>query len=336
MDENKKPSFFKRVLNLLAKPFFIPSIRFGGLKWPTIQIPLMRLRLPSVAGHRLELKVPQVSSNLGALKLPGSFMKVTATGISFAAISLVVVLVFAIQGTNASPIFPDPAQYHVAAVAADQTLKVGEKWTFEDSTPAEERELKTNTLLINMSGARASHITINDVDIGATFGSATDTIKIIGATGKVLECETVILDNVTATKITIDNSQFHTLNILNNQASGISIGGTLSSTPAAITVQSERGAVSIPSVGGGGSSFDKIEISTIAASSQCKQLTISNVRAYGGGITINNLHAGTFTLQNSTFGTDADLSTFELLISAATLYSTMTATNNVEKSIIVK
>jgi hypothetical protein len=326
----------KRLLRFLAKSFFIPSIKFGALKWPTIQIPLMRLRLPSLAGHRLELKFPQVSINLGALKLPGSFMKVTATGMTFAAISIVVVLVFAIQGTNASPIFPEPAQYQVASVAPDQTLKVGEDWVVPETATLEERELMTNTLKINMSGARASNITINDVDIGATFGSATDTIKIIGATGKVLECETVILDNVTATKLTIDNSQFHTMNILNNQASGISIGGTLSSTPAAITVQSERGAVSIPSVGGGGSSFDKIEISTITASSQCKKLTISNVRAYGGGITINNLHAGTFTLQNSTFGADASLDTFELVISAATLYSTMTASNNVEKSIIVK
>ena len=194
----------------------------------------------------------------------------------------------------------------------------------------------TNTLLINMSGARASNITINDVDIGATFGSATDTIKIIGASGKVIECEEVILDNVTATKITIADSQFHTFNILGNQASGISIGGTLSSTPAAITVQSERGAVSIPAVGGGGSSFDKIEINSATASSQCKKLTISDVQAYGGGISIANLHAGTFTLQNSKFGADADLSTFELVVAATTLYSVGTFSNNVEKNIIVK
>jgi len=327
----------KRLLRFLAKSFFIPSIKFGALKWPTIQIPLMRLRLPSLAGHRLELKFPQVSINLGALKLPGSFMKVTATGMTFAAISIVVVLVFAIQGTNASPIFPEPAQYQVASVAPDNTLKVGEDWVVPETATLEERELMTNTLKINMSGARASYITIDDVDIGASFSSSTDTIKIIGATGKVLECETVLLDNITATKITIGDSQFHTMNILNNQASGISIGGTLSSTPAAITVQSERGAVSIPSVGGGGSSFDKIEISTITASSQCKQLKIANVRAYGGtGISIANLHAKTFTLSNSTFGADASLETFELVISPTTLYSTMTAQNNVEKSIIVK
>jgi len=228
----------KRLLRFLAKSFFIPSIKFGALKWPTIQIPLMRLRLPSLAGHRLELKFPQVSINLGALKLPGSFMKVTATGMTFAAISIVVVLVFAIQGTNASPIFPEPAQYQVASVAPDNTLKVGEDWVVPETATLEERELMTNTLKINMSGARASYITIDDVDIGASFSSSTDTIKIIGATGKVLECETVLLDNITATKITIGDSQFHTMNILNNQASGISIGGTLSSTPAAITVQS--------------------------------------------------------------------------------------------------
>ncbi len=326
----------KRLLDFLAKTFYVPIIRFGSLKWPTLQIPRMSLRLPSIAGRRMELRFPQVSINLGALRLPGSFMKVTMTGITFTAISIAVVLVFAVKGTNASPIFPEPAQYQVAAVAPDQTLKVGEDWVVPEAASTEERRLMTNTLKINMSGARASYITIDDVDIGATFGSATDTIKIIGATGKVLECETVLLDNITATKIVIGDSQFHTMNILGNQASGISIGGTLSSTPAAITVQSERGAVSIPSVGGGGSSFDKIEISTITASSQCKQLKIANVRAYGGGISIANLHAKTFTLQNSTFGADSSLETFELIVNPTTLYSVGTFSNNVEKSIIVK
>ena len=328
MDEKKKPPFFKRVFAL--KDVHLPPI---SLRFPNWKTPEINLRMPSFGGWQPpNLKIASVRG----MTITGGVWKI---GILGGAIGLLVTgfaIGTSVVFTQAASHFPDPAIYNVAAVKPDHTLKVGDDWVVPEDATLDERRLITNTLKINMRGARASNITINDVDIGATFGSATDTIKIIGATGKVLECETVVLENVTATKITIADSQFHTMNILNNQASGISIGGTLSSTPAAITVQSERGAVSIPSVGGGGSSFDKIEISTITASSQCKKLTISNVRAYGGGISIANLHAKTFTLSNSTFGADASLDTFELVISATTLYSTMTASNNVEKSIIVK
>ena len=329
MDEKKKPSFFKRVFAL--KDIHLPPIHLRLPNWKT---PEINLRMPKFGGWQPpNLKIASVRG----MTITGGVWKVGTLGVGIGLLVTGFAIGTSVVFTRAAPHFPEPAQYQVASVAPDQTLKVGEKWQVPEAASTEERRLMTNTLKINMSGARASYITIDDVDIGAAFSSSTDTIKIIGATGKVLECETVILDNITATKITIGDSQFHTMNILGNQASGISIGGTLSSTPAAITVQSERGAVSIPSVGGGGSSFDKIEISTITASSQCKQLKIANVRAYGGtGISIANLHAKTFTLSNSTFGADASLETYELVISPTTLYSTMTAQNNVEKSIIVK
>jgi len=328
MDEKKKPSFFKRVFAL--KDIHLPPIHLRLPNWKT---PEINLRMPKFGGWQPpNLKIASVRG----MTITGGVWKVGTLGVGIGLLVTGFAIGTSVVFTRAAPHFPEPAQYQVAAVAPDQTLKVGEKWQVPDTASLEERELMTNTLLINMSGARASNITINDVDIGATFGSATDTIKIIGASGKVIECEEVILDNVTATKITIADSQFHTFNILGNQASGISIGGTLSSTPAAITVQSERGAVSIPAVGGGGSSFDKIEINSATASSQCKKLTISDVQAYGGGISIANLHAGTFTLQNSKFGADADLSTFELVVAATTLYSVGTFSNNVEKNIIVK
>ena len=41
----------KRLLDFLAKTFYVPIIRFGSLKWPTLQIPRMSLRLPSIAAY---------------------------------------------------------------------------------------------------------------------------------------------------------------------------------------------------------------------------------------------------------------------------------------------
>jgi hypothetical protein len=279
----------------------------------------MNLRLPSISGLKIVGGVYKVGT-LGML-----------VGVAVTAFAIGTSVVF----TQAAPNFPEAGIYSVSSVPLNNTLKVGDEWQFDEYVPAEERQIKSNTLLINMSGARASDISISGIDIGAAWSSTTTAIKIIGATGKVLECDEVILDNITATSLTIADSQFYRFNVLNNQASGISIGGTLSSTPADITVQSERAAVSIPNVSSG--TFDKIEINTASASSQCKKLTISGVHAFGGGITIANLSAGTFTLQNSRLGSDADIdTTFELTIAATVLYQIGTFTGNTEQPIIVK
>ena len=318
--------FLKKLF--LIRDFHLPPIR---LKLPNWRTPEINLRVPGFGGWQPpNLRV----ASLNGLRITGGIWKVGTWGLGLRLLVTGFAIGTSVVFTQAAPHFPDPAIYNVAAVKPDHTLKVGQEWQFEDATPAAERELKSNTLLINMSGARAGLISLTGLDIGATFGSTTSTIKIIGGTGKILEADECIFSNITATEILIANSQFHTFNILNNEASGISIGGTLSSTPADIVVQSERNVASIPSVANG--TFDKIEINTATASSQLKKLVISDVQSYGGGIAIDNLHCGTFTLQNSKFGKDADLSTFELTIAATTLYKVGTFTGNVEKTIIVK
>ena len=316
-----------------SKLFKIPGVRLPGihLKAPDWKTPNLFLRLPRVGSFQMNIRVPSIRG----LKIVGGVYKVGTLGIVMAAIVGGFAIGTSVVFTRAEPHFPEPGVYSVAAVPLDNTLKVGDRWEFDEYITPEDREIKSNTLLINMSGARAGNIAISGLDIGAAWSASTDAIKIIGASGKVLECEKVIFDNVSATQITIAASQFYKFNLINNTVSGMSVGGTLSSTPTDIVVRSERNVVKLPAVSNG--TFDKIEINTATASSQCATLSISDVHGFGGGISIANLHAGEFTIQNSRFGKDGDIdTTFELTVGADVLYSQGTFTGNVEGPVVIK
>jgi len=95
-----------------------------------------------------------------------------------------------------------------------------------------------------MSGARAGDITIDGLNIGKASG-LTDAIQIIGATGKSLECDEIIISNVVATALSLENSEIYELVLTNNIADGLSVSPTLDNAVLDIVVQSTRGTVSV-------------------------------------------------------------------------------------------
>ena len=212
MDEKKKPSFFKRLFHI--KDVHLPPIRIGAPKWKT---PEINLRLPSLNGWQPpNLRV----ASLKGLHITGGVWKVGTWGIGVGLLVTGFAIGTSVVFTRAAPHFPEPAQYHVAAVASDQTLKVGEEWTFEDNTSSVERELQVNTLQINMSGARAADISITDLEIGKSNLGAVAAIQILGDTSGsnafFLECDEIIITGVEAKTFNLANSEIYTLNILNN------------------------------------------------------------------------------------------------------------------------
>jgi len=184
-----------------------------------------------------------------------------------------------------------------------------------------------------MSGARAGDITIDGLNIGKASG-LTDAIQIIGATGYWLECDEIIISNVVATALSLENSEIYELVLTNNIADGLCVSPTLNNAVLDIVVQSTRGTVSVPAVSNG--DYDRIILSTITASSQCRTLTLSNIKAFGAGLNLDNIKAGKLTIQSSVIGSGSGIDSADFVITATTKVQSFTSTGNVERPVKVQ
>jgi len=257
------------------------SIYFPRIPWVGVTLPLdLSFRLPHLEGLSL-------GQNPKAIVLMA--LLVSAGVLSGA-------VYFAIQGINPSPIWPDAAVYDAgrAQRLGQESIGVGEKQPVEEQTP-------TMTLQLNIGSARISELVFEDMSIGKASG-LTDAINISSTAGNII-CETLLLEDVEATDFTLATSTAYALNISTTTADGLSISPTLSSTPVKYAFGSTRGAVSVPAVKGG--TFDRILISSNATST-VGQITFRNVKAYGAGITIEDMKCGEIIIR----GTDADESVF--------------------------
>ena len=191
------------------------------------------------------------------------------------------------------------------------------------------------TLQLNLSGARAGDITLSGLDIGKA-ANLTDALQIVGSSGNgnQLHCDEIILDGLEAKTLNLGSSEIYILNITNVIADGLSIGPTMSSDPKDIVVQSLRGTVSVPAVTN--STYDRIIIDTSTADGFCRKLTISDVSAYGAGINLDNIHAGTLTIQNSIIGDGTGIDAASFVIAATTKIQQLNATNNIERPVSVQ
>tara|TARA_R110000744_G_scaffold169731_2_gene287719 strand:+ start:1901 stop:2890 length:990 start_codon:yes stop_codon:yes gene_type:complete len=326
-NENKKPSFFKRVFTIPNMKF--PSIRIRIPNWRT---PEVNMSLPSVGGWSPpRLRV----ASLRGLRVVGGVWRVGTIGIGVGLIVTAIAILSAVSGLSAAPTWPSPALYNASLVQPDHSVQVGQDWEdfFTDQTPAEVRKLQTMTLQLNMSGARAGDITIDGLNIGKASG-LTDAIQIIGATDKWLECDEIIISNVVATALSLENSEIYELVLTNNIADGLSVSPTLNNAVLDIVVQSTRGTVSVPAVSNG--DYDRIILSTITASSQCRTLTLSNIKAFGAGLNLDNIKAGKLTIQSSVIGSGSGIDSADFVITATTKVQSFTSTGNVERPVKVQ
>jgi len=327
----------KRFFAFLARTFFIPAIRWGNIRLPLFKTPSGKLRFPRIGGYSPDINIPSIKVNIGAVRLPGGVLRVGFMGIAFGGAVIAVAIFFSIKGLSAAPIWPQPALYNAAIVQPDRAVQVGQDWAqfLDDETPAEVRALQTMTLQLNLSGARASDITLSNLDIGKASG-LTDALQIVGSTGggNNLVCDEIILDGLEATTLHLGNSEIYILNITNVIADGLSISPTLSSTPKDIVVQSIRGTVSVPAVTG--STYDRIILDVQTGDGFCRKLTLSNISAYGAGINLDDIHAGTLTIQNSIIGNGTGIDTASFTIADTVKIQQLNATNNVERPVSVQ
>ena len=326
-DEKKKPSFFKRI-------FTIPDVKLPGIRFriPNWRTPEVNMSLPSIAGWSPpKLRI----ASLRGLRVVGGVWRVGTIGIGVGLIVTTIAILSAVSGLSAAPTWPSPALYNASLVQPDHSVQVGQDWDqfFTDQTPAEVRKLQTMTLQLNMSGARAGDITIDGLNIGKASGLS-DAIQIIGASGKWLECDEIIISNVVATGLSLENSEIYELVLTNNIADGLSVSPTLDNAVLDIVVQSTRGSVEIPAISNG--NYDRLILSTISASSQCRTLTLSNIKAFGAGINIDYVKAGKLTIQSSVIGSGSGINSADFVITATTKIQSLSSTGNVERPVKIQ
>ena len=292
------------------------NIYFPRIPWVGVTLPLdLSFRLPSLEGLSL-------GQNPRAIV-------VMALLVSAAVLSGAVY--FAIQGINPAPIWPDAAVYDAgrAQRLGQDEIGVGEKQPVEEQTP-------TMTLQLNIGSARISELVFEDMSIGKASG-LTDSINISSSAGNII-FETLLLEDVEATDFTLATSTAYAMTIATTTADGLSISPTLASTPVKYAFGSTRGALSVPAVKGG--TFDRILISS-SATSTVGQITFRRVKAYGAGITIEDMKCGEIIIR----GTDADESVYGdgsgIDSASFTVNSTVTVQSssligNVERPVSVK
>ena len=293
-------------------------VYFPRIPWVGITLPLnLAFRLPSLEG---------LSLGQNPKAIIGLALMVSAAVISGA-------VYFAIQGISPAPVWPDAAIYDAgkAQRLGQEEIGVGEKQPVEEQTPT-----ITQTLQLNVGSARISELVFEDMSIGKASG-LTDSINISSSAGNII-CETLLLEDVEATDFTMGTSTAYALHIATTTADGLSISPTLSSTPVKYAFGSTRGALSVPAVRGG--TFDRILISS-SATSTVGQITFRRVKAYGAGITIEDMKCGYIIIRatdadESVYGDGTGIDSASFTVASTVTVQSSTLTGNVERPVSVR
>jgi hypothetical protein len=302
----------------IKKPKLIVKERkvyFPRIPWVGIELPLnLSFRLPSLEGLAL-------GQNTKAVVMMA--LMVSAAVLSGA-------VYFAVHGVNPAPIWPQAAVYDAAQTQrlGHNEIKVGEQ-PVEEQTP-------TMTLQLNIGSARISELVFEDMSIGKASG-LTDAINISSTAGNII-CETLLLEDVEATDFTLATSTAYALNIATTTADGLSISPTLSSVPVKYAFGSTRGALSVPAVKGG--TFDRILISSNATST-VGQITFRRVKAYGAGITIEDMKCGEIIIRGtdaneSVYGDGSGIDSASFAVNSTVTVQSSTLIGNVERPVSVR
>ena len=286
---------------------------------------LPRFRLPKVRTDfgfpTIDIAIPKVVSKVS---VGGHFKKMAGVSISIAALVVVVAVAFAAVGVEQAKQFPMAAEYTVAS--GDKYVGIGSDIKGSDAAD-------TQTLKLNIGGARIADIIIDDLEVGAVTGITHSLSITTGGATVWIECDEVLIDNLTAKSLTISNAEIYNLIVQNNKADGNSFSPTLANGIVDVTLNSTRGTVNIPEISG--SDYDRIHIDA-ASNAQCRKLHIKNVSSYGFPVLIDHIKAGTVTITNSQIGSGTGIDTADFIIANTVKIGGSTLTGNSEVPISVK
>jgi hypothetical protein len=202
-------------------------------------------------------------------------------------------------------------------------------------------EITTNTLRVLLNDTPVETITISDVNVGTSYASngqpsalpegKTEAILIDGNNtrieiGKLIfsrnSCKTLNLENINANKITIKD----------NQADGLSVYQTASSTIPNLRVSGGYYMSDLLQTEGG--LYDRIHISPLDSMSSSKtyvnELNLTNIVSSGGSCDLKKLDVGEIEITFNRVGGDNSLVTKALTVSSTVASANWAVNGNVE------
>ncbi len=296
---------------------------------PTFRFPMMRLGI--TFPFDFSYRMPSVEG----LNFGSGVKKIIALGLGVSALTMGIAIVFSIKDIDPSPDWPAPAIYDAGQSQkfAMKTLGEGEKHKASSESPA------TQTLKLNIGGARIQSIVFTDVQVGR---SGIDDAISISASSENIICEKLEIIDLEAPDFTLGTSTAYKLTVATTTTDGSSITSNLSSDPVDYSFGSNRGALNVPDVTGG--SFDRIVIAS-SATSTVGLIKFERVHAHSAGVSLGNLHCGEIVIRGTGAdkfrvgdGTGIDSASFRIGGDYGTLKVATVAsvTNNVEKNLSVK
>lgn len=217
-------------------------------------------------------------------------------------------------------------------ITGGPTFEAGDSGLYyaPESIPAEQIE-GDHTLEVVFGATVVDSISITDATSGRSSG-ITEAIRIGGGGNYTLSTNTLVLDGLSCTKLTITGSTIHTLILEDNLADGNDFVLTFGAAPPPGIVpgpSSPRGLVTT------GSQYDMIKIEASAVDGKVGSILIKNVKTFGAPCIVESMKIGTMTVRNSLFGSGDGLAAKDFIVASSTTVDTFTDTNNLEVTLDV-
>lgn len=215
---------------------------------------------------------------------------------------------------DATVMLPAPGTYALPSrVSADQTRA-------------------SQTLKLNLSGARIDNLTISGVDLGKATG-LTNVLELSSPTAAKSQFDSVTIDGLVCPSFTLSDSNIGNLVITNNTADGNSFTVTFG-TPTSPVIGSSRGRATVPAITT--STYDRLILDNGTSGGDVTTLNLTNIKAFGGACVVKHVAAGTVTLTNMTIGDGTGINTPSFTVASTVTVGTFQSTGNVEKSVTVR
>ena len=296
---------------------------------PTFRFPMMRrgITFPFDFSYRMP--------SIEGLNFGQGVKKVILLGVGVSAVTVALAILFSVKDLDPAPNWPSPANYDAGESQRLSMKNLGEGKREKETSNAPQ----TQTLKLNIGGARIQSIVFTDVQVGRS--GIDDAISISASAGNIL-CEKLEIIDLEAPDFTLGTSTTYKLTVSTTTTDGSSITSNLSSDPVDYSFGSNRGALNVPDVTGG--TVDRIVIAS-SATSTVGLIRFERVHAHSAGVSLGNLNCGEIVIRGTgadTFrvgdGTGIDSASFRIGGDYGTLKVATVAsiTNNTEKNLSVK
>ena len=202
-------------------------------------------------------------------------------------------------------------------------------------------EVTTNTLRVLLNDTPVETISISDVNVGTSFASngqpsalpsgKTEAILIDG-NNTIIEIGKLVFSRNSCTTLVMTNINSNKTTIKDNQADGLSIYQTASSTIPNLRVSGGYYMADLLQTEGG--LYDRIHISPLDSISSSKvyvnELNLTNIVSSGGSCTLNKLNVGEIEVTFNRVGGDNSLVSKALTVSSTVTSANWVVDGNVE------